>query len=162
MNIDLNQISLSEPPIEFLKRYVKKIETDVLPFFEKPGYQGNLKEINEIKVTIARYNLAIQHLEEQGKKTQFTKVGELWQKIENEAIKLNNNKKGLRLCKVEPNTDSFYFHEFVHQSPSLSFMEEKAHQHQACYLPRNKFIAIVEDKKGYVFTTDAINIKFID
>ena len=163
MNIDLNQISLSEPPIEFLKRYVKKIETDVLPFFEKPAYQGNPKEINEIKVTIARYNLAIKQLEEQGKQTQFTNVAELWNQIESEAQKQPTAKKGLRLCKIDGNTDSFYLHDFIIDKTALLTEDLKpAPQHDSCYIPSLFCTALVEDKKGRVFITNADNLKFID
>jgi hypothetical protein len=166
MNIDLNQISLDIPPIEVLRLYAQKLELDVLPFFDKPQTRGNPRETNQIKATIARFNYAVQQLEELGKQTQFTNVAEVWNQIEAEAKASSqqpaaSSKK--RLCKIDPNTDSFYFHEFVIDKTNLLSDDlNPAPQHENCFLTGIYTVALVEDKKGKIFFADAEHLRFID
>lgn len=71
--------------------------------------------------------------------------------------------KNLRLCKVEPNTDSFYFHEFVFDKLHLSTIDLKpSPQHPNFYVPNLFTTALVEDKKCKIFYTYAEHLKFID
>ena len=101
-------------------------------------------------------------------KPQFTNVAELWNKIEAEAKASSQqptaSSKKLRLCKIEPNTDSFYFHEFRNNADVFEVTQAiPAPQHKNCFLTNSiGLVAVVEDKKGKVFFADAEHLKFID
>ena len=148
MNIDL------ENAINYLQRLKQKIEDKTA----SPGFiHADLEDKFKEGLFKPLFELASQP------KTQFHNLSQLWNQIEAEAQKQTTTKKGLRLCKVEPNTDSFYFHEFIIDKTALLTEDLKpAPQHSNCYLPSLFTTALVEDKKGRIFIADAEYLKFID
>lgn len=150
-------ITTNTTPIVVLQEIVKLLSS--ISYAETESSQLNIIQATDM---LPKFKAAIQQLEEQGKQTQFTNVAELWNQIETEAKKQPIAKKGLRLCKVEGNTDSFYFHEFIKDHACVT-STQKAPQHQNIFIAGCIGLgAVVEDKKGNVFVTEARFIKFID
>ena len=155
MNIDLKT---TDTPITVLKKVLHELTGISWAEIENP-------QIGVVEAIGMRDNFiaAIQQLENQQPQGIFTNVDEVWSKMLKDAEKIKKPKNNLRLCKVEPNTDSFYFHEFIIDKAALLSIDlESAPQHSNCYLPSLFTTALVEDKKGRIFIADAEYLKFID
>jgi hypothetical protein len=157
MNIDLKP---TDTPITVLKEVLHELTKIRWSQTQNPQI-GVVEAVDMIE----NFTQAIQQLENQKPKSIFTNVDEVWSKMLKDAEKIKKPKNNLRLCKIEPNTDSFYFHEFVHDYKGLSLtgLNTKAPQHHNCFLPNSiGMVAVVEDKKGKIFITNAEYLKFIE